>query len=243
MSLLSVLQGVARRCNYQQPSTAIGNPDPNIALMLDAIQDTGDELVERAGWQALKQPDPATFTGDGTTPRFALPSNFLRLGPADTFMSSKYPLLRMPGPVNEENLLMMKEVPMNVQPSVWRVVENEIEFYPVLGSGEVVSYVYGQDTWVLDPNGNPYTTAVLTTDYDTFAVSERLLRQGAVWRWKMAKGFEYAEFMQDYETTLARQAGQESTRRSISMSRAPVLTDDTFAGTITDLTVLSDGNF
>ena len=242
MSLLAVVQGVARRCNLTAPASAIGATDPNVLAILDAIQDTGDELVERWGWQNLKIQAPVTFTGDGTTAAWPLPMHFQRLGPSDTFVSSLYPWLRMPGPINEENLLIFKKIPINVLPSVWRIVGNQIEFYPALASGEVVSYVYANNSWVLDLNGNAYSTPVLTADTDTFAIAERLLRLGGVWRYKYAKGLEYAEQMQDFELALTRIAGQETTTRSVNMSRAPVLSDETLPGTISDLTVLNQGN-
>ena len=243
MSLISVVQGIARRCNLSAPSSAIGNSDPNVALMLDCIQDTGDELVERWGWQALKLRTPTTFVGDGVSAAFDLPSNITTLSPSDTFSSSLYPLIPMPGPINEENLLLMKALPFNINPSVWRQVGNQIEFFPVLAVGEVVSYVYAQNSWVLDLNGNPYSTPTLMVDTDTFAIPERLLKLGGIWRWKQCKGFDYAEQMQDYELAFTRISGQESTTRAISMSRAPVIADETFPGTITDLTVLQNGQF
>ena len=153
MSLLSIIQGVALRCNYASPSTAFASTDPAIQLMVACAQDAGDDAVERVDWASLKLQSPVTFTGDGTTPAFALPTGFQRLSPSDTFISSLYPTLHMPGPVNEDDLLAMKSLPVMAQPSVWRQVMYNgavaIEFYPVLSVGETASYVYAQGSWIV----------------------------------------------------------------------------------------------
>ncbi len=237
MSLLSVVQGIARRTNYPQPSTVIGNTDPNVALMLDAVQDTGDELVERWGWQALKVQTPVYFTGDGATATFSIPATLETFQPSGTFVSSLYPTWRMPGPINEEDLLNLKNLAVSLYPSSWRVVGGTVEFYPVLQSGEIVKYVFAQNTWVTNSSGTPYSTPAPQADSDLFLVSERLLRFGGLWRFKMAKGLQYAEQMEDYEQAFQRQAGQESTTRVKDTSRTIVLNDaDFFPGVITDLT-------
>ena len=235
MSLLSIVQGVARRCNYQQPTVAITSADSNVLQMVDCVQDIGDELIERWGWQGLKIRVPVTFTGDGNTTAFAMPTNVANFGPASTFVSSAYPTLTMPGPVNEEDLLRIKALPVMVQPACWRQVDDQIEFYPPLASGEVVSYVYAQNSWVMNAAGTPYATPAFVADTDTVVLSERLLRLGAIQLWKRRKGYEYAEELEDFERALDRQAGQENTGRVINMTQALPIPDNLFAGTIRDL--------
>ena len=236
MSLLSIVQGVALRCNYQTPSVAFSSADSNIQLMVACVQDIGDELIERWSWQGLKIRTPVTFTGDGTTTAFSMPANVENFGPASTFVSSAYPTLTMPGPVNEEDLLRIKALPMFVQPACWRQVDNFIEFFPAPGVGEIISYVYTQNSWVMNNLGVPYGTPVFQADSDTVVLSERLLRLGAIQMWKRRKGYDYGEEMEDYERALDRIAGQENTTRVIRMSQIMPLPENLFAGTITDAT-------
>lgn len=236
MSLLSVIQGVALRCNYPQPSAAFSSPDTNIQLMISCVQDTGDEMIERVDWQSLKQRSPAQFTGDGTTAAWTLPNDFGRLSPSDTFVSSAYPTISMPGPVNEDDLIRMKALPMSLYPSAWREVGGMIEFYPVLQNAEVVSYVYASDLWILNGSGSKYLNGQIGSDADTFLLSERALRLGAIWRFKAAKGLEYSQFFADYEASLSHISSQESTGRVVNMSREFAVPDDLYSGQITDNT-------
>lgn len=236
MSLLTIVQGAALRCNYATPSTVIGNTDANILLFAACAQDIGDEMTERVNWQDQKISTPATFTGDGTTTLFALPSNFQALSPSDTFVSSLYPTLRMFGPVNEDDLLRMKALPVVLTPSYWRQVDNKIEFFPALAAGEIVSYVYAGDSWINTSGGSPVIPAIWAADTNVAILSERTIMLGTVWKWKRTKGFDYAEEFATYERSLEAQAGQESTQRIIPTSNLIVEWETTFPGTITDNT-------
>jgi len=243
MPLIDIIQGASRRCNYPQPTVAIGTTDPNIALMVDSAQDAGDDANERVNWQSLKLQSPATFTGDGTTPAFPLPVGFQRLSPSDTFVSDLYPTWKLPGPVAESDLVRLKALPMAIPVHVWRqvgstvpgsgVIVPMIEFFPPLGAGETVSYVYAQGLWVTNSMGAQYTNPILQADSDVSLIPERLIRLGAVWRWKRRKGFDYSEELADYEGALDRLGGQEDTSPVVGMSDdiGPI---DTWPGIITD---------
>ncbi|RUV16958.1 MULTISPECIES: hypothetical protein [unclassified Mesorhizobium] len=231
MSLLTIVQGAALRVGLPQPATAIASPDTTIQQLVAFAQDAGDDLQERWKWRNLKSAN-VTFTGDGVTATFPLPADFDTLSPSDTFVSSAYPTLTLPGPVNEDDLLRMKAVPVTVQPSCWRLIGGNIEFYPVLGAGEIVTYVYASAPWILDANG---TTRKLTwaADTDTSLISERLIRLGCIWMWKRAKGLDYAEEFNTYERSFNINAGQEDTDRVIDTSNSPQPADSWWPGTIT----------
>lgn len=243
MSLIDIIKGAARRVNYPQPTVAIGTTDPVIALLIDCAQDAGDDAVERVNWMALKLQTPVTFLGDGVTAAFPLPLGFQALSPSDVFVSDLYPTWKLPGPVSEGDLLRLKALPMAIPVHVWRQVGSSpagsgmivpmIEFFPPLGIGETVSYVYASGRWITSSLGTQYATPVWQADSDISLISERLIRLGAVWRWKRRKGFDYSEEMNDYEGALDRLGGQEDTAPVISMSDdiGPI---DTWPGIITD---------
>ena len=233
MSLISIVQGAALRVNYPAPTVAIGSTDPNVQLMVACAQDAGDEANERVDWQALKIQTPVTFTGDGVTAAWPLPNAFQRLSPSTTFISSLYPTMRMEGPISESSLLRMKAIPMSTYPSAWREVNGEIEFYPVLGAGEIVSYVYAGKLWITNVAGAPYAVPAWTADSDLSLIPERVIRLGTIWRWKRAKGLDYSQDFDDYEAALDRIGGQESTGMVVPMADDFQPTD-TWPGVIYD---------
>ena len=105
MSLLTIVQGAAVRCNLAQPNAAFSSTDPQIQQIIAFAQDTGRELMERGGWRNLKF--ETSIVGDGSTTLFSLPSDFKRLCPSDKpqqspFVSMQRPSIPIRGPVNDE---------------------------------------------------------------------------------------------------------------------------------------------
>jgi hypothetical protein len=248
MTLLTLVQGAARRCNIAQPATCIGNPDPTVQQFVDFSQDAGDELVSRWTWPYLRRPgalatpsgQPARITGDGTTTIFPLPSDWARFAPSDTLTSSLYPTLTLSGPVNEEDLLRFKQLPFTPLPSLWHLIGDAgstqiyIEFYPAPASGEIISFVYGAGgLWILSGGTN---VGAWLTDSDIMLIPERLVRLGTIWRWKRAKGLSYAEEFAMTERSFDRVAGQQSQGRTIRTTTEPLRGAEWFPGSIIDNT-------
>ena len=225
MSLLTIIQGVYQRLSFTQPVSIIGNTDQLAVQMLALTQDIGDELIERWDWQRLKgAAAPVQFTGNGVTATFALPADFKSLSPSDTFVSSVYPTLTLPGPVGESDLLRMKATPFALQPSAWRRLGNSIEFYPVLQLNEVVTYVYAGNYWITDVTGVT-PKATFTADSDLVRLSERLIRLGVLWRFKRAKGLDYGQENEDFERSFTRLSASENQNDMVEMAVSDYTTD------------------
>jgi len=232
MPLLDIVQGVAIRVGLQKPTVGITSTDPLVLQIIALAQDAGDDLVERWDWTGLKGlAPPTTFTGDGVSATHDLPVDFKSLSPSSVFVSSLYPTLTLRGPVNEDDLVRMKSLPVVARPSVWRRIGNSIEFFPVLASGEVVSYVYARNYWIMGADNTARNA--WTSDGDTPIIPERLIRLGAIWMWKRAKGFDYAEEFAQFERAFARLSAGEDTEREISMADSGLSFDEgTWQGTL-----------
>jgi hypothetical protein len=217
MSLLSIvnnafleLSGVAN--NYPSVYTSL---DSSAALLMQLAQRTGDDVARRWGWKNLKV--PGGITGDGKTTVWALPSDWASLGESSLLVSNLYPLLPLAGPIMPERLLLLKALPaMPIRP-LWRMIGGNIEIWPALAAGELVTLEYRSSCWVLDVDGatrRPRWTA----DLNTSLIDESLIELGVIWRWKEAKGLQYAERFAEYERRFDATAGQEDTGRMVSMS-------------------------
>jgi hypothetical protein len=204
--------------------------------MLACAQDAGDEISRRWFSTSLRTVAPVEFTGDGTTTVFTLPGDFKAFPFGGTFISSAYPTMTMPGPVNDDDLLKMKALPMSVYPSAWRRLGNSIEFYPVPQTGEKITYSYGKSSWITDSSGTPYTPAVWKADTDLSVIPDELIRMGVIWRWKAAKGLEYGEEKAQFESALHDIAGQDLSEKTIYLSKIPYNDSDiAYPATITFL--------
>ena len=234
MSLLSIVKDAALRCNLKVPGQAYSSTDENILQLVAFAQDTGRELVERGEWNNLKI--LGRITGDGTTTLFTLPADWMRLCPSDkspmgALISLSRPTIPLIGPVNDEWLNQMKALPAYPAYPVWRIVNSSMEIWPALSSGEVVQFWYFSKAFVVSYL-NATNATKFTNDNDTTLLDEDLLMKGAIWRWKRAKGLDYAEEFREYQLALERNAGQQNNERVVSTSNHVVISDNFWPGQI-----------
>ena len=243
MTLLTIVQDAAVRCGWQNvPTSAIGNAGTdalNIQQMIAFAQDTGRDILERANWTGLDR--AATITGDGTTTLFTLPADWSRFNPGDKapnspLISSKYPLTPLYGPVNAEELNALKALPASTVRPLWRMIGKSLEIWPALSSGEIVTFNYFSDYWILAVNGTTRRNRWVA-DTDTALFDEDMVMKGVTYRWLMSKGLDYAEQFRAFEMSFMRNAAQQMTERTISTSSSlPNAWGGGFFGTITDNT-------
>lgn len=243
MTILTIVQDAAVRCGWQNsPTSAIGNTGTdalNIQQMIAFAQDIGRDSLERANWTGLDR--AATITGDGTTTLFTLPSDWNRFNPGDKapnspLISSKYPLTPLFGPVNAEELNALKALPASTVRPVWRMIGTSIELWPALTAGEIVTFNYFSEAWILAVD-NVTRRERWVSDTDRSLINEDIIMKGVIWRWLQSKGLDYAEAFRAFEMSLTRNAAQQMTERITSTSSAiPQVWGGGFFGTITDNT-------
>jgi hypothetical protein len=234
VSLLTIVQDAALRCELAQPTSAFSSPDLTTQQLVGFAADAGRELVARCDWRNLKI--SGQCIGDGASTLFQCPLDFKRLAPSDkspkgALVSSLYPTLPLFGPVNDEDLLQMKAFPSWPTRPVWRLIGTTLEIWPALAVNEVVSFTYYSKNWILAGDGLTKRQR-WGADSDTSLIDEDTIMEGTVWRFKASKGFDYAEEFRAYENSVNRNAGQEGTERVVSTSSRQVNQDSWWPGVI-----------
>jgi hypothetical protein len=217
-------------CGLPAPSQAVSSTDPNVQKFVAYAQDIGDELRERFFWRNLNI--AGQISGDGSTTLFSLPGDWSSLSPGQQFFSSLYPTLPIYGPVTNEQLAQMKSSPSFPTRPVWRVIGGTLEMWPALGSGEIVTFNYYSTNWVSNAAGT-VRQPNFQLDSDFSLIDEIVLRRGLIYRWKQAKGLDYAEAFRSYQMSLDRAAGREDAERFVRMAAPALDLDGWFPGTIT----------
>jgi hypothetical protein len=219
MTLLSIVQGVALRCGITPPVGAISNSDPTIQQIIALVQDEGDEDAANYDWRNIKI--ACNFTGDGTTTNWALPADFDRWPTAGAcFWSASYPMIPLQGPISDTDLMAMQALPVKPVRPVWNMIGPELYVWPALAAGEVVSGQYRSTNWILSGADGVTRQAVWLADTDTALINERVIMLGAIWRWKRAKGLDYAEDMKTWSSALEVAAAHDRGNRTVNMARA-----------------------
>lgn len=199
MSLLTIVQDTCALVGIEVPTSVVSSNDDTYTQMVYLAQFEGDELSRTFKWRQQKV--SADFTGDGVTRLWDLPADFDRFTTEARRASSI--LLGLQGPVSDDEFLDAQVRGFNPTIPYWRLFGDNIETTPAVASGQQIKFEYVSSYWVADNTGT--VKARYTADSDVALIPERLITLGVVWRWKRAKGLDYAEEMRTYQTEKLRQ--------------------------------------
>jgi len=193
MSLLSLVQDACALVGIDVPTSVLSSTDPTYTQFGYLAQFEGDELSREFKWREQKV--AGDFTGDGTTTIWALPDDFDRFTTEMRRESSV--LLGLDGPVSDDEFLDANVRNWNPTIPYFRLFNGNIETVPAVADGQQIRFEYVSSYWITDSMGT--AKARFTADSDLSLLPERLVTLGLVWRWKRAKGLDYAEEFRTYE--------------------------------------------
>ena len=192
MSLLTVMQNIARGAGYEPPSNVINNTDTVVSQTLLFVQRAGEEIARRGDWRNLK--GSTSFT-DGNT--FALPAGFHRLAQGGAVrLSGSVEPVRGALSTDEWSALASAGTTLRL---FFQLKGQMIEFSRALTVGQTVTMDYLTDRWVLD---GATAQSTLTADSNTFVFPERLIELNGLARWKRQKGLVYKDEQDEFEAEL-----------------------------------------
>ncbi len=214
MSLLDIVQDAAVLCNLPAPSSVISSSDPNASLLLRLANQEGNELSRRHDWQTMTI--DYTFTSVATEKQTQFPTGYDRLVPYPEVWNRS---LGLPynGPTSRRTWGTLKGLAVtSASPGWWRLTFSDddpygptLEITPAPTAGETIAVPYVQKQWV--------SAADRLTLFDSWqsdtnfcdSFPERLITLGIVWRYKRAKGLDYAEDMSTYEREVERACSRD----------------------------------
>jgi hypothetical protein len=210
MTLLTITQNAADVIGIVRPTSVANSTDQQVRQLFSLLNTLGKDLAgdQDQGWQALTR--EYSFTTVAAEAQVAaIPDDFAWFLPDCMFNRSQS--RQMVGPVSPQDWQAIKALgsvaPANL---LWRERGGVILLTPQPAAGETVAYEYSSVNWVL--NGTTPAPQFIY-DTDTTLLSEELLTLGLIYRFKQAKGFDYAEDMRSYELekqrTMARDGGQK----------------------------------
>jgi len=213
MSLLTLTQDAMVQCGFDAPSLVYANSDATVTMFKHLAQVEGDALSRRFDWRSLKV--LGTLTGDGSSTDYTLPGDFDRFAPGYPLWIDESPELPLKM-VNDDEMLRYKVAQTDPVNPVWRLFGDTIEFYPAPDNGDDIKLEYRSKYWIIDET---LTTrrARWAADTDVAVIPERLVSLGLVWRFKQAKGFDYAEDFRTYQLECAKTGAVEGGRQVIRL--------------------------
>lgn len=218
MSLLSIVADVAARMALPQPPAVIGSTDRQVQQLLALLNEAGSDLLADCNWQAVRVEQ--TFVTTATPNQAsALPADFDRFIVNSFFnRSTRRP---MTGPITPRQWQWIQAQP--VYSTVYLAfVERSGQFLiaPTPAAGNTIAYEYISQNWVKSQSGMPQPT--FEADTDTSFLSEELLTLSLRWRFKQAKGLDYAEDMATFERRKERLMARDGGATALTLSPQPI---------------------
>lgn len=219
--MLTLIQAATDRIGIVRPQSVIGSADGQVRQLLALAQQEGKELARRWPWQALVKEKTITATATETQTS-AIPTDFDRF--IDETFYNRTQKRKVEGPLNAQEWADYKGRTATVVWDAFRVRGNSILLAPTPTANDSYVYEYVSTYWATTIGSTTPSLAAWAADTDEGILSEELMTDGVVWRFKKAKGLDYAEEFRTYEAQLALRIGRDGGRRRVNMasSRYPM---------------------
>lgn len=217
MNCLQIMQTACRRIGIPSPAAAVTSTDLQVLQILSLSEEEGQEQATRYQWQTLR--GEATFT----TVAAQLQTTVSAIAPGLDYIVNETiwnRTLRRPvyGPKSAQDWQQSIANQINGPFNSFRVMGDAINFYPVPSAGDSCYFEYQSKNWISTSAGA--TSDTWTNDADTPKLSGYLIVLGTIWRWKQAKGLDYAEDYAKYERHLADAMVRDASKPVLDLSGA-----------------------
>ncbi len=216
MSLLSMTQQVCRRIGITAPVSVSSSSDPQIIQLMALANEEGQDLSTRYPWQNIRQ--ESTFltvaTEDQGSINTLAGTDFRYI--LNDIMWNRSLLRPVFGPVQPYEWQNLKARNITGPWAQYIMRGNHVRFIPVPVAGNTIAFEWISKNWV-SVTASSTTSSTWTADADTGLLDEEIMTQGMLWRWKAAKGLEYAEDYNKYERLVADQMARDGGKSLLSM--------------------------
>jgi hypothetical protein len=216
MSLLTVVQQFCERTGIPSPATVYGTTDTQVAQVRALLEEEGNDLAARGGWEILQQ--QATHTSLAAEDQGAMStiaSNGFRYILNNTIWDrdDRLPIL---GPMTPQEWQALKAVVVTGPRYQFRIRGGKLLVNPTPVAGHTWAFEYVSENWILGADGVTYKN-YFTLDSDEILLPETLVLLGLRWRWKKEKGFDYAEDFRTYEMQVKDAVGRDGGKKVLNM--------------------------
>ena len=208
MTMLSIVQSFCKRTGITTPTTVFGSTDTKVLQVMALLEEEGNDLAVRGGWQELQfQASHTTIAAEDQGDINTIASNGFRYIKNQTIWdrTTKLPVL---GPMSDKEWQALKAIIVTGPRYRFRIRANKLLVNPAPPAGSSWYFEYVSKYWILESDGTTYSDA-FANDADTPLLPESLLLQGLRWRWKKEKGLEYAEDFRTYEMQVKDAIGRD----------------------------------
>lgn len=236
MSVLEILQNVCPVIGLPRPATAVGSTSAQVQTLLGLSQFGGRILSRAHPWQAITR--RRTFTALAQNAQTGEPPEEFQRWPATQRIWDNTRRTWLIGPMstNDWDAIMVR--PQIAYPGYWCLLNGVINIAPAPADTDTFTYTFISKNWIRPQGAVDYTNdiAAWAANTDASLLDESLHELDLIWRYKQAKGLDYAEdmatFEREKEKAMARDRGPREITTTDPYSDGPP--DGFWPGTITE---------
>ncbi len=217
MTMLSIVQDVCDQIQgISRPSEVVGSSDAGLQQMLRLLNKAGKRLAKRHDWSRLTK--VRTFTGIATQAQTGEPPTGFRKFASEGRIYNVDTDRPLMGTQSQDKFTYLTLLDLGGIDFYWTMIDGVINITPTPAITNSFKYTYISKNWARPAGATDDTgdKAAFTVDTDTTLLDEELLTLDLVWRWKHAKGLEYAEDMRDAEDEIATAIAQDRGPHTVS---------------------------
>lgn len=214
MTILAACRGAAPYIGLAVPTSVFGSSEREHLELAEIANEAAADIMEAHDWQGLKVLQ--TYTGDGAAADFALPADFLRM-PKDQRVWSSAQETPMTHVLSHDDWLELDVKSYELVIRAWTFLGGRFAVKPTMPTTETAKFYYQSNLYAQNAGGE--NRASFTMDSDVFRLPERLVKLDIVWRWKAAKGMDYAEDMANAEMARAKSIAADKGPRTLAIGR------------------------
>ena len=212
MTLLAIVQACADELSLPRPSAVVSATDQQTKTMLALANREGNQLSTRTRWQALIR--EATFTTlaaelQGTMTTLATGFRYLM---ANTMWNRSMIQPIMGGQYPEDWQRLEAYTTLGPYPK-FRIKQGKLYFLPIPAAGQTVAFEYMSNLWC--QSSGAVAQSAWAADTDTGVLDEDLMTLGLKWRFLRAKGMDYEEEFNQYESRVADALARDQVLKTI----------------------------
>lgn len=214
MSLLTIIANATDRVGLVRPTSVVGATDPQTRQLLALANQEGVELARRHDWQGLTK--EKTWTAAATQAQTGiLPSDFDRFVPGTFYNRTRSRMVT--GPLTPQEWQDYQSRLTSIVYDAFRVRGATLYLLPTPSGADTYAFEYVRNVWCASTGDTDPDQSAWAQDTDVAFLPETLIELGVIWRYKHARGLDYAEDFRNFELQFARITGRDGGKRTLNM--------------------------
>lgn len=221
MTLLEIVEMFCERKNLTAPATVMGSTNEQVIQIRALLEKEGIALRKRHRWQGITR--EATHTSLALEDQGAITS--IASSGFDYIVNQtiwdRTDQLPIVGPMNALEWQALKALTPTGPRYSFRIRGGKLIVNPTPTAGHTWAFEYVSKYWIRATGGSAPTKALFTADTDEVVdLPDEIIALGLEWRWKHAKGLDYAEDFRDYEAMVKDAIGRDGGKPVLNMGES-----------------------